>query len=122
VTAMGGGATKTLALSLTVPASNVARVASAGSVTVKIGGKTQVGISGALLSGFTSTITLSMSELPKGVTAIFTPVRIAANNKNGRLLTLAAGSSAVAGKSNVTVSATGGRVTKTQVLTLTVIK
>ena len=122
VTAMGGGATKTLALSLTVPASNVARVASAGSVTVKIGGKTQVGISGALLSGFTSTISLSVSELPRGVTATFSPARVAANGKGGSMLTLAAAASAVAGTTNVIVSASGAGVTKTQVLVLTVIK
>jgi hypothetical protein len=75
-----------------------------------------------LLSGFTSTIFLSVSELPKGVTATFTPAHIAANGKGSSMLTLAAASSAVAGKTNLTVSATGGGITKTETLALTVIK
>ena len=122
VTAKGGGATKTLALGLTVPAPNVARASSASSLTVKIGARTPVNISGALLSGFTSTISLSVSELPRGVTATFSPARVAANGKGGSMLTLAAAASAVAGTTNVIVSASGAGVTKTQVLVLTVIK
>jgi hypothetical protein len=75
-----------------------------------------------LLSGFTSTISLSVSELPRGVTATFSPARVAANGKGGSMLTLAAAASAVAGTTNVIVSASGAGVTKTQVLVLTVIK
>jgi pseudomonalisin len=123
VTATGGGATKTLALSLTIPAANfapVGPVSSPNSVTVKVGGKTQASISGATLSGFASTITLSVTGLPKGVTATFEPALIAANSKSGSTLTLTAASSAVAGKTNLTISATGGGVTKTEALVLTV--
>jgi pseudomonalisin len=124
VTATGSGATKTLVLALTVPSANVATASGAGPITaeLKIGGKTQINISGARLSGFTSAITLAVSGLPKGVTAIFTPVHLAANGESGSVLMLAAGSNAVAGESNLTMSALGGRVTKTQVLRLTVIK
>jgi subtilase family serine protease len=122
VIASGGGATKTLSLGLTVPAANIATGSSSGKVTVKIGAKTKFSVSGALLSGFTSTITLSVSGLPKGVTATFTPARIAATSHGASTLTLAAGSSAAAGTSNLTVLAIGGRVAKTQVLALTVTK
>jgi uncharacterized membrane protein len=122
VTASGGGTTKTLALSLTVPSANVATGSSPGSVTLEIGEKAQVKISGVLLSEFTSTISLSVSGLPKGVTATFTPAHIAANSNGGSMLTLAAASSAVVGKTNLTVSATGGGITKTETLALTVIK
>jgi subtilase family serine protease len=120
VTATGGGATKTLPLSVTVPAANSARASSISPATVKIGAKTNVDISGLWLSGFASTITFSASGLPKGVTATFDPARIAANDKSGTTLTLAAGTNAIAGITDLTITATSAGISRTQALSLTV--
>ena len=64
---------------------------------------------------------LSASGLPAGVTAKFVPAGIAAPGTGASILTSPAASAVTGGAYIVTVTATGGGVTKTQPLTLTVI-
>ena len=65
--------------------------------------------------GFTGAVNLSISGLPTGVTASFTPVQ------NGTsTLTINAGSTAVDGASNLTITGTSGNLTVTTTLSLSV--
>ena len=122
VTATGGGVTKTQPLSLTVLASSFTLTPSATSATVSSGGSTPIRLSTTGVNGFQSAVALSVSGLPKGVTASFAPTSIAAPGNGSSTLTLMAASGTAAGSFSLTVTATGGGVTKTQPLSLKVMK
>lgn len=70
--------------------------------------------------GFNSAISLSVSGLPSGVTASFSPTSIAAPGSGTSTLTLTASSTATVGTTNLTVTATGGGVTHTATISLTI--
>jgi len=121
VTASGGGATKTAPLALTVPLPpNFALSASATAASVIEGTSTQLTFTTAGQNRFSTAVALSVSGLPKGVTASFSPGSIASPGSGSSTLTLAAASNATAGKATVTITASGGGVTKTQAIALTV--
>jgi uncharacterized membrane protein len=120
VTATGAGVTKTLSLGLTVPAPSFTLTLGAASASVAIGGSVPVSVSTSGVNAFAAAVTFSVSGLPKGVTASFSPTSIASPGAGSSSMTLAAGSTAVTGTSKLTVTATGGGVTKTQTLSLTV--
>ena len=121
VTATGGGVTKTQPVALTVlPPPSFSLTPSATSASVSPGASTTIKLTTAALYGFQSQVLLSVSGLPKGVTASFAPASIAAPGNGTSTLTLAAASSTAAGSFSLTVTATGGGVTKTQPLTLKV--
>jgi pseudomonalisin len=120
VTATGGGITKTLPLSLSVPVPSFNLAFGATAATVAIRSATQLRVSDSALNGFSSAVALSVTGLPKGVTATFSPASIVSGNSSGSTLTLAAASNAIAATSNLTVKAVGGGATKTQVISLTV--
>jgi hypothetical protein len=92
----------------------------AAKVPVAAGGSIPITVSTAAQSGFKSAVALSVSGLPKGVTASVAPTSIAAPGNGSSKLTLKAASSTVASTYNLTVTGTGGGVTKTQAFTLTV--
>ena len=122
VTAIGGGVTKTQPVSLTVlPPLSFTLTPSASSASVAAGGSTTIKFSTAALNGFQSAVALTVSGLPAGVTASFVPASIAAPGSGTSTLTLAAASAAAAGSYNLTVTAIGGGVTKTQPVSLTVL-
>ncbi|HKF20948.1 MAG TPA: alkaline phosphatase family protein, partial [Candidatus Angelobacter sp.] len=77
-------------------------------------------ISTTISGGFNSSVALSVSGLPSGVTASFSPSSIAAPGSGSSTLTFTASSSATAGTTNVTVTATGAGVTHTATIALTV--
>jgi hypothetical protein len=64
--------------------------------------------------GFNGTVNLTVSGLPTGVTASFSPNPTA----NGSVLTLTASSTAVTGNSTLTITGTSGALTSTMTLTL----
>jgi len=66
------------------------------------------------LNGFTGAVTLSLSALPKGVTAKIT------GTGNTQTITFKAGSAATTGFTNVTVTGTSGTITQALPLTLAV--
>jgi uncharacterized membrane protein len=94
--------------------------ASPTSLTVTQGSSGVSTISTTVSGGFNSAVSLSASGLPTGVTASFSPASIAAPGSGSSTLTFTASSTATAGTVNVTVSATGGSVTHTTVIALTV--
>ena len=67
-------------------------------------------------NGFTGNVTLSVSGLPSGVTAFFTPNPVSSSGE----LTIVAGNSAVVGSATLTITGTSGSITATATLTLTV--
>jgi hypothetical protein len=73
-------------------------------------------------NGFNSATTLSVSELPSGVTAAFStnPVTPPANGSATSTLTFTASASATTGTSTVTVTGTSGSLVQTTPITLTV--
>jgi uncharacterized membrane protein len=121
VTGTGGGITKTatFTLSLTVvntfkltPTSNTvsASAKTAGSVTLN-----------TLHQGiFNSAISISATGLPTGVTAAFSKTAIGAPGDGSTIATFTVGSAAKAGSYQVTVLGTGGGVSQSAPITLTV--
>jgi hypothetical protein len=67
-------------------------------------------------NGFTGNVTLSVTGLPSGVTALFTPNPITSSGE----LTIVASSSAALGSATLTITGTSGSITATATLTLTV--
>jgi uncharacterized membrane protein len=117
----GGNLTRTISLTLTVTAPSLTLTPSATSATVATLSSTVITLTTAAQSGFKSAVTLSISGLPKGVTAGFAPTSIASPGNGSSKLTLAAASGTAAGTYNLTITAKGGGVTQTQPFTLTVV-
>ena len=116
----GGGTTKTQTLSLTVIGPNFAVELGGTNVVVARGGSIPITVTTAAANGFVAAVALSISGLPKGVTASFAPVSIPSPGNGSSTLTLKAASTALSGAASLTLSATGGGMTRTQILSLTV--
>jgi subtilase family serine protease len=119
VTAAGGGVTKTQTLSLTRSGAFTLSL-SVTSANVARGGSVPITVTAAGGTGFNSAVALSISGVPSGVTASFSPTSIAAPGRGTSTLTLASSSTKAAGAISLTVTATGRGVTKTQAISLTV--
>ncbi|HEV2961705.1 MAG TPA: alkaline phosphatase family protein, partial [Candidatus Angelobacter sp.] len=123
VTATGGGVTHTTTVALTIVSTAVPSFtvsASPTSVSVVQGSSGSSTISTTVSGGFNSAISLSIAGLPAGVTASFNPSTIAAPGSGSSTLTFAASSTATTGTVNVTVSATGGGITNSTTIALTI--
>ncbi len=118
VTGSGGGVTRTRALSLTVTVPSFTLTLGGTKVTVARGGSIAVRVATAASNGFNSRIALSVSGLPRGITASFAPATVAGGGSS--TLTLKAASTVAVGTSTLTVTAAGGGMTRTQTLGLTV--
>ncbi|MGC2695189.1 MAG: alkaline phosphatase family protein, partial [Candidatus Angelobacter sp.] len=123
VSATGGGTTHTTTIPVTVNAAtapNFTLTASPTSLTVAQGSSRSTTISTSVSGGFNSAVALSASGLPAGVTATFSPTSIAAPGGGSSTLTFLASSTAAIGTSNITVTASGGGVTHSTTVSLTV--
>lgn len=121
VTATGGGVTHTTMIAVTVTAAQPADFTlslAPSSVSVTQGSSAGVTVSTSALGGFNSTVSLSASGLPSGVTASFSPASVGTPGSSN--LTLTASSTATAGTVNVTITGSGGGITHTATLSLTV--
>ena len=94
--------------------------ASPTSLTVTQGSSGASTISTSVSNGFNSSVALSISGLPSGVTASFSPTSIAAPGSGSSTLNFTASSTATTGTFNTTVTATGGGITHTTTIPLTV--
>jgi hypothetical protein len=94
--------------------------ASPTSLTVTQGSSGASTISTSVSNGFNSSVALSISGLPSGVTASFSPTSIAAPGSGSSTLTFTVSSTATTGTFNTTVTATGGGITHTTTIPLTV--
>lgn len=94
--------------------------ASPNAVNVPLGGSASTTVSTSIFNGFSSSIALSASGLPSGMTPAFSPSSIAAPGNGSSVLTLTAGASAQAGTYNVTVTGSGGGKTVSTTINVTV--
>jgi uncharacterized membrane protein len=94
--------------------------ASPTSVSVTQGSTASSTISTSISGGFNSAVSLTVSGLPSGVTAVFNPAPIAAPGSGSSTITFTASSTAAIGTANVTIMASGGGVTRTTTIALTV--
>jgi hypothetical protein len=91
--------------------------AAAPSVTVNRGGSAGSSITITRLNGFASSVSFSASGLPTGVTATFNPSSTTGTNST---LTFNASSTAPLGAANVTITGSGGGLSRTVPISLTV--
>ena len=118
ITGTSGSLTHTTTVSLTVnPSPNFSLAASPTSVTIAQGGVAGTStVTITRLNGFTSSVTMSATGLPSGVTAAFSPNPGTTTSK----LTLTASATATLGTSTVTITGTSGSLTHTTSVSLTV--
>ncbi|HEV2664411.1 MAG TPA: hypothetical protein VG324_05850 [Blastocatellia bacterium] len=115
----GGGLTRSTTLVLSIAnAQNFTLAAAPSTLTVNRGANVATTITISRVGGFASGVALSATGLPSGVTATFNPPSTTGNSST---LTLAASSTAMIGSVNVIVSGTGGGLTRSTTLSLTVI-
>ena len=92
--------------------------ASPGSATVSAGTSASYTVSVAASGGFSSTVSLSVSGLPTGATAAFTPQSLTGSGNSG--LSISTSSSTPAGTYTLTITGQGGVLTHTTTVALTI--
>jgi subtilase family serine protease len=122
VTAASGAVTHNVSLSVTVaPVPTFTLTSSATSISVAPGSSKSLTITTAPNSTFNAAITLAISGLPAGMTVQVLPASVVpAPGAATTTITFSASSKVAAKAYPVTVSATGGGITQTQKLTVTV--
>jgi subtilase family serine protease len=118
ITATGGGITQTARITVNVPGFTIS--ASTSTVSLRPGGKATVTVTAQAVAGFKAALALSVSGVPKGVTASLSTQTIAAPGNGASTLSLTRTSAATVGASKLTLTAVGGGVTKTVTVTLNV--
>ncbi|WP_263355404.1 FG-GAP-like repeat-containing protein [Acidicapsa acidisoli] len=113
LTGTSGSLTVTSTISLTVYAPSFT-LSSTGSINIGLGSSDSGYVFVNDQNGFTGTVKLSISGLPAGVTASFSPNPSTGNS----MLTLSASSSASVGTSTLTITGTSGTLTSTTTVTL----
>jgi kumamolisin len=94
--------------------------ASPTSVSVVQGNTGKSTITTAVAGGFNSSIALTVSGQPAGVTASLSPTSIAAPGSGSSTLTMVVASTTATGTYTITVTGTGGGITNTATVSLTV--
>jgi uncharacterized protein YfaP (DUF2135 family) len=94
--------------------------ASPQSVTANQGSSGSASITSSLSGPFNSSIALSVSGLPSGTTASFSPASIVAPGSGSSMLTVSVGAATPTGTYNLLVTGTGGGQTHTTTMNLTV--
>ena len=110
-----GSLTETTSISLTIAAPpSFSLSASPNSLTLFEGGQATSAITITPVNGFNSSVALTASGLPKGVTAAFSPDPATSTST----LTLTASKTAKTGTATITITGTSGTLTKTTTLTV----
>jgi uncharacterized membrane protein len=121
IIASGGGLSAALPLAITVaPPPNFVLSESVKSVSVQQGASTTVNLSIAVSGGFNSDVTLALSNLATGVTATLSPGTLVAPGSGTCVLALTIDPNAPIGGQIATITATGGGISKTLPLAVTV--
>ncbi len=118
VTGTGGGLTRTTNVSLTVVAPNFTLSSSPTTRTITQGTATTYAITSAATGGFASSVTLSASPAITGATYAFSVNPVAASGTS--TLTVSTATTTPAGTYVITVTGTGGGLTRTVAVTLIV--
>ena len=93
---------------------------SPSALTVAPGGSGSSTVTSSVVNGFNSSISLSVSGLPAGASATFSPTSIAAPGSGSSTMTISTTSSTAAGTYALTITGTGGGKTHTASLSLTI--
>ena len=119
VTGTGGGLTRTTTIDLNVatPPGDFALSTAASGLTLQQGTTADVAVTIIRIDGFPSSVVLSATGLPAGVTATFTPP---ATTGTDSTLTLTASNTAALGPAVITVTGTGGGLTRAVAIDLLV--
>jgi len=118
ITGVGGSLTRTTTINLTVPQPGFTLSANPGSLAINLGAGGTSTITITRTGGFTDSVALSASGLPNGVTASFNPAPATGTSS---ALTLKAASNAAIGPATVTVTGTGGGMTRTTPISFSVV-
>lgn len=119
ITGTGGGVTKTATVSVTVAAPpGFTLAAGPTSLSLIQGSSGSSTITTTTVGGFSSAVALTASGQPAGVTVSFSPTSIAAPGVGTSKMTIIAGATAAVGNYTLTITGTGGGVTKTATFTL----
>ena len=117
----GGGITQTASLAVTVLGPpNLAISLSTGSLTVKRGSTGTATVSVAPQGSFQSAVSLSVTGMPAGVTVKLTPSSFSAPGTGSSTLQITASTQAAVGNFTLQVKGTGGGITKSAPLALSV--
>jgi pseudomonalisin len=95
---------------------------SVSSLSVTAGSNNSLTLRVTVSGGFDAAIAFSVTGLPSGVSAVFTPARLSAPGSGTSVLKLTAITSAKAGVYTVTVSATSGSVSQRMPVSVTVVR
>ena len=123
ITGTGGGITHTATVTLTISAAATPAftlTASPTSLSVKDGSSGTSIITTAISGGFSSAIALTATGQPSGVTVAFSPTSIASPGSGTSTATFTVASSVAAGTYSTTITGTGGGITHTATVSLTV--
>jgi pseudomonalisin len=104
----------------TVPAFHA--TVSANSLSVTGGSKSSVSLNVTVSGGFNAAVTFSITGLPSGVSAAFTPASLPAPGSGSSVVKLTATTTAKAGTYSATVSATSGSTKQQMPLSVTIVR
>ena len=90
------------------------------SLSTAQGGTASTTITSSLTGNFNSSVSLTVTGLPAGTSALFSPPTIGAPGSGSSVLTISVGASTAVGSYNIVVSGTGGNQTHTTNLSLSV--
>jgi len=116
IAATGNGLAKTATLKVTVAGFTL--TSSTPAVILHPGLHTSITVRTTAGGGFNSPLSLAVSGLPAGVTATVSPTSIAAPGTGSAMVTLSAASNLTSSTARITVTASGGGVTKTLIETV----
>ncbi len=117
VTGTSGTTTSSVTFSLIIPAASFTLSSSASALTLQVGGANAAStISVTGQSGFSGSVSLSVSGLPSGVTSVFS----SPSTSSASTLTFTPGSAAVPGSYKVVVTGTSGTLTASTGIALTI--
>ena len=97
------------------------QITGASSVSVAPGSSSSVAVSVAVSGGFSAPVAFSTGALPSGLTAGFTPASLAAPGAGTTTLKLSAAAGIAPGSYNVIVNASGGGLSKSMPLTVSIV-
>jgi subtilase family serine protease len=95
-------------------------LSTSSSLSLTPGGHGTVTATTAVTGGFNSAVALSITGLPAGVTASFTPVTLPAPGSGSSTVTITASSSTIPGTYSLNITASGGSIQKSSALSLSV--
>lgn len=118
LTAAGGGVSQKQALNISVP--GISLTASAANIRVSSTATGTLKLTTGALGGFRSAVALSVSGLPAGITAKFSPPTVVSPGTGSSTLTLTKESNAAPGVSHFLIGGAGESLSKTTTIALTV--